>query len=233
LKADGIYHDEFSYGSTPYAYNAPWDGCTAIIHPKTHALTGTRSSVVLLQQPWKVQIVKYLRNRGKLIIGNGPAMTRTLLNLRIPLFTETASYSFIIETHLGSPWGLGNHDPENDDRVRARMVRRLLDYAGVYGGYNWGDEPKAFHYTRVMYPITPVELRAGMVLGEERIITNRSGRYGWPDGSGADVYVFDGNGQLVANPNVKNLREGGRLLTEVRMPGDHFAVLVRKRYDKG
>ncbi len=80
----------------------------------------------------------------------------------------------------------------------------------------------------VMFPITPVELHAGMILGRERIITNRSGRYGWPDGSAANAYVFDGDGRLVANPPVREIRSWGRRLTEVRMPSDHFAVLVKK-----
>jgi hypothetical protein len=80
-----------------------------------------------------------------------------------------------------------------------------------------------------MYPVTPLELHPGMVLGEERILTNRSGLYGWPDGSAAQVHVFDAEGREVARPLVKEVRQGGRLLTEVRMPGDHFAVLVRQR----
>ena len=67
-----------------------------------------------------------------------------------------------------------------------------------------------------------------MVLGEDRIVTNRSGRYGWPDGSPAEVYVFDADGREVARPQVDRVTEGGRALTEVRMPSDHFAVLVRK-----
>jgi hypothetical protein len=43
------------------------------------------------------------------------------------------------------------------------------------------------------------------------------------------VYVFDGEGQFVAEPEVRQVRAAGRLLTEIRMPSDHFAVLVRRR----
>lgn len=66
-------------------------------------------------------------------------------------------------------------------------------------------------------------------IGAERIITCRSGRYGWPDGSAADAYVFEGGGKLVAEPLVRQGRDGDRLLTEVRMPSDHFAILVRRK----
>ncbi|MBM4086020.1 MAG: hypothetical protein FJ272_14645 [Planctomycetes bacterium] len=76
--------------------------------------------------------------------------------------------------------------------------------------------------------ITPVELHEGVVLGQERIHTARSGRFGWPDGSPADVYVVDGQGARVAVPMVKEVKEAGRRLYEIRLPGDHFAILVRK-----
>lgn len=225
----GIFMDEVAEGSVPrYAYRVPWDGCTATIDPSTHAVTGRCSSAVLLMQPWKTAIVQRLRERGGLFVGNGPAHTRTMLRWKMPLFHEIGSYSFLADMHLCTPWGLGTHDHENDDRVRARMVRRSLDHAGVICVYSWGDQPKGFHYMQVMFPITPVELRPGMILGKERIVTNRSGRYGWPDGAAADAYVFDGAGQLVKNPPVKEIREGPQRLFEVRMPGDHFAILVRK-----
>jgi protein-L-isoaspartate O-methyltransferase len=61
-----------------------------------------------------------------------------------------------------------------------------------------------------------------------RIITNRSGRYGWPNGSPADVYVFDADGKQVSEPRVEQVPAGGGVLTEVRIPSDHFAILVQK-----
>jgi hypothetical protein len=79
-----------------------------------------------------------------------------------------------------------------------------------------------------MFPITPVELREGVVLGEERIHTARSGRFGWPDGAAADMYVVDGQGARVTAPDVKEVAEDGRRLYEIRMPGDHFAILVKR-----
>ena len=73
-------------------------------------------------------------------------------------------------------------------------ARRFLDHAGVFTTYVWSDEPDGPPFLHLMYPITPVELRAGMVLGEERILTNRSGRYGWPDNSAAAIHVIDADG---------------------------------------
>jgi len=229
INPDGIFMDEISHGSVPqYVYHTTWDGCTVDINQQTHETIGQCSSLVLLEQSWKTAMVTFLRERGKLLVGNGPPYTRTMLGWKALHFTELGSYSFLIEMHLATPIALGNHDNDNDDRIRSKMVRRALDHAGVIYCYSWGDRPKGFHYMRVMFPLTPVELRAGMILGEERILTNRSGRYGWPDGSAAQVFVFDGDGQLVKRPSVKVVMERNRRLTEIRMPSDHFAVLVRK-----
>lgn len=38
-------------------------------------------------------------------------------------------------------------------------------------------------------PSAPIGLRAGVIIGAERILTDRSGRFGWGDASSADVYV--------------------------------------------
>jgi len=62
----------------------------------------------------------------------------------------------------------------------------------------------------------------------ERILTARSGLFGWPDGAAAEVYVIDATGQRVAAPLVHEFARIGRRLYEIRMPSDHFAVLVRK-----
>ena len=229
IRPDGIYMDEIAGGSVPqYAYHTPWDGCTVEIDPKTHAVTGQCANAILRQQGFKEEMVRLLRRRGKMLVGNGPAVTRTMLGWKMPLFTELGSYSFLIEMHLSTPLALGNHDNDQDERVRARMTRRALDHAGVICGYSWTDRPAGLHYWSVMFPLTPAELRPGMILGEERIVTNRSGRYGWPDGAAATVYVFDGDGKHVPAFPVPEVREGGRRLYELRIPGDHLAVLVRQ-----
>lgn len=233
-KADGFYNDEMDWSTTLYSYNPKmWDGATVIINAKTHALQGKRSSVILLQEPWKVALVKLLRSEGKVLFGNGEPSTRTLTNLHTPRYIETSSYSYLIGTNLGTPLGLGNHSYMEGESTRARMVHHMLDQATLMVSYTWDDEPQEQpHYLSLMYPITPQELRAGMVLGKERIVTNQSGRYGWQDNSTADVYVFDGNGKRVKTPQVKTVREGQKVLTALRMPSDYFAILVKRKSAK-
>ena len=52
--------------------------------------------------------------------------------------------------------------------------------------------------TSKMYPITPVELGAGFLIGKERILTRRSGLFGWGDDSEAEVFFYDQNGKPTA-----------------------------------
>jgi hypothetical protein len=236
IGASGLYWDEMSHSVLLFAYQAPWDGHTVTIDPKTHAVTGRRSSVPLLMQPLQLDIVKYLRERGEFLMANTQPATRTMMREKIVRFVETGSYSAVVETHLGCPLGLGNHHLEKTQADSARNVREILKFGGVYYGWQYERDPAPWNFTEVMYPITPVELHEGVVLGEERIHTARSGRFGWPDAGrragaasqAADVYVVDGQGNRVVKPDVKEVQENGRRLYEIRMPGDHFAVLVKK-----
>lgn len=224
----GLYWDEMSHSVLWFAHHAPWDHRTVVIDPKTHAVTGKRSSVPLLMQPLKEDVVRHLRERGKFLMANTQPATRTMLRHKIVRFVETGTYSHLANTHLGCPLGLGNHHPESTHAESARNVRRILEHGAVYYGHYYDREPAPWNFTEVMFPITPVELGEGFVLGEERIHTAKSGRFGWPDGAAADVYVVDAQGDRVADPNVTEVLENGRRLCEIRMPGDRFAVLVKR-----
>ncbi len=228
MGVSGLYWDEMSHSVLEFAHQAPWDGCTVQIDRQTHAVTGKMSSVILLMQPLQQDIARYLRERGKFLMANTQPATRTMLREKIVRFVETGSYSAVANTHLGCPIGLANHHQEATHADAAIQVRRILDYGGIYYGHIYIRDPAPWNYTGVMFPITPVELREGVVLGEERIHTARSGRFGWPDGAAAEVFVVDAQGARVPNPQVKEVTEGGRRLYEIRMPGDCFAVLVKK-----
>ena len=194
IGTSGLYWDEMSHSILEFAYQAPWDGCTVRIDPKTHAVKGRTSSVTLLMQPLQLDIVKYLRDRGKFLVANTQATTRTMLEQHVVRFVETGTYSAMVGTHLGCPLGLGNHHLEKTQADAARNAREILRQGGVYYGWQYLREPAAWNFTDVMYPVTPVELHDGMVLGAERILTARSGCFGWPDGAAADVFVVDAKG---------------------------------------
>lgn len=41
------------------------------IHPKTHVLTGLKTSVALVTLPWRLRMVKMLADHGLRLIANG------------------------------------------------------------------------------------------------------------------------------------------------------------------
>ena len=66
----------------------------------------------------------------------------------------------------------------------------------------------------IPFRLRPLNCEAGVVIGNERILTNISGAFGWGDGSHANVYVFDGQGNLAVSPDVVEVWNGDQLLDE-------------------
>jgi len=202
-----------------------WDGCTVVIDKASHAVKGKRSSAILLQQPWRAALLEYLGSKGKkMVIANGSHYTRTMLNWKnLQCFNEgDLGNDLVVDSHLSHPLCLaqpyGGNTPERM-QTRYKAARGLLDRGGILF--------TAFSAEFPMFPITPVELHSGYVIGKERILTNRSGQFGWGDDSSAEVHVFDGQGKRVEKPDVKEVRMDKQVLTEIRMPSDHMAILVR------
>ena len=77
------------------------------------------------------------------------------------------------------------------------------------------------------YPSTPLEINAGYVIAAERIITKVSGSFGWNDASKHTVYVYDHTGREVKKHNMKTVASDGKVFTEIRLPMNWSAVIVR------
>jgi len=78
-----------------------------------------------------------------------------------------------------------------------------------------------------MYPITPIEIHSGYVIGRERILTNRSGLFGWGDAGDLEGYVYDRDGRPSQEYPVQKLQRDGKTYAEVRIPGGYSAAIVR------
>jgi hypothetical protein len=225
--AKGIYWDEMSYSVERVAHGLPWDGCTVSINRKTHEVEEQLTSVPLIMQPLALKMVDAIQGRGLFFMGNSQAHTRTMMRRKLVRFVETGTYSALSDTHLGCPLGLGNHCEEETHAESALHVRELLKRGALYYGHYYSRPAASWNFTSLMYPITPEQIGPGYVLGRERIHTAISGRFGFPDGAAAEVYVVNANGERVASGMVTEVREGERRLYELRLPGDHFAILAR------
>lgn len=228
IKADGVYWDEHEYSRFPYHYGDLWDGCSGDIDPAKMTVTRLKASVTLLSEPWRVTLARKILARGPLI-GNGPPFTRAMAVLQFPCFVETGSITNCVQAHLWSPIALGDHLSERSETDAYRVMLGALDFGCVYHWYNdLTVIPTHHHLTRYMYPITPVELHGGYIIGEERIVTKQSGLYGWDDASEHEVHVFDDTGREVENFNAPLIREDGNTWTELRIAEDWSAAIVRK-----
>ena len=104
-----------------------------------------------------------------------------------------------------------------------------LDYGCVYHWYNdMTVIPTHPHLTRWMYPLTPLELHSGFIIGKERILTRRSGLFGWGDASRHEVHVFDDRGREVPDFVAPRVERDGKTYTELRLAEDWSAAIVRR-----
>ncbi len=228
IGVDGVYWDEMEYSAYQYHYGEPWDGCSADIDARTHRITRLKSSVALVSQDWRVALAKRILARGPLI-ANGPPHTRTVARLKFPRFVETGSPSHCTGAQLFSPIALGDHLTERSEADAYRMMLIALDYGCLYHWYNdLTVIPEYRTLTEHMYPITPMELHEGWIVGKERIITKRSGLFGWGGQSRHEVHAYDENGRELHDFNAPQVERDGATFSELRLAEGWSAVVVRK-----
>jgi hypothetical protein len=148
--------------------------------------------------------------------------------LRFPRFVETGSPSNCALAQLHSPIALGDHLTERSELDAYRNMLSALDFGCLY---HWYDDmtvvPTYPTLTEHMYPFTPLELHEGYVIGRERIITRKSGLFGWGDSSRHHVHVYDDSGREVPGYPSPQMIRNGATLTELRLAEDWSAVVVR------
>ena len=226
LGFDGVYWDEMSYSVRPWTYGGTWDRVSGDVDPSSHVLVRRKSAVPLLVQNWQLAQIARLRRDGKVIVANTQAATHTLLGAAIPRFVETGSGTRLASSHLGVPIGLGDRVEHRDDRSVAAGIHAHLEAGVLYYYYSAAARLTHPQLTRFMYPVTPTHLREGTVWGRERILTTRSGRYGWRDASEHAVHVFDAQGEEVGG-STRTYEEGGMRWTQLDLPPGATAAVVR------
>jgi hypothetical protein len=229
---DGIYWDEFHYSGKEYHYGEPWDKGAADINWETHKIDTLKSSTFLIQLPWKTRMVDKIRAKGKKIYANGCTALTGFEDKIEFTFAETAIKSNNARVHFTTPRAHENtFDGMKSMQDYYLKMLDSLDY-GVLGNFSWVSQPATSDVwptiAEHMYPTTPLELHAGYVIGKERIVTKESGCFGWNDDSEHVVHVFNAVGQEFKNHGMKTVKIDGRTFTEIRLPGDWSAVIIRK-----
>jgi hypothetical protein len=225
--ADGLYWDCYAYNTVDH-YGEPWDGWTGSIDPKTHKLTRKRSSSTLLTWPYREKITKRLMDEGRPLVANSNPVLHSEYQYQFPRFVETADIGAVTKAHLYTPIALGDHITERNEVDSYRWMLRSLNFGGLYYWYSGRIIPTHETLTSYMFPITIMELHEGYIIGQERIVTNRSGRFGWGDSSQFDVAVFDRVGKRSDKIKTPRIERGGKAYVELRLPEGYSAAIVRK-----
>lgn len=215
-----IYMDEICLGVTDWAPNQQWDECTVEIDPETHKIIRKLSIPNILSRSWLEGMLQYLEAHNKQLLANGPLATRSLLKHRFMHFIEYGmGAAGLISAHLSTPLAWNGYQI---GLPGYNHLRESLDYGALaitWAG-PWNDHT---------FPFTPLRIDSGYLIGQERIVTKMSGRFGWNDKSEADFFMYDGEGKPVEAPTIKTVKEKDRNVFEVRMPSNYFAVIVRKK----
>ncbi len=230
---DGIFWDEFHYSRYEFHYGEPWDNCSADIDLETHRIDTLKSSVFLLQRPWKTRMVDKIRAKGKRIYANCCTSMMGFEDKIDCAFVETQRKTNNVTMHFTTPLAHENCDGMKSMQDYYLKMMDSLDY-GILGNYAVISVPEGPNsawptIAEYMYPTTPLELHAGYVIGKERIVTKESGTFGWNDDSGHIVHVFNAFGKEVKDHGMKTVTIDGKTFTELRLAGDWSAVIIRKR----
>lgn len=105
-------------------------------------------------------------------------------------------------------------------------MKNKLSHGGLYMYY--AQKFTSDHnFMQKLYPFTPLELHAGYIIGKEKILTMKSGKFGWGDQSGIKGEIYDATGHLTAKPvQVENIPEYGNCAV-LNLRDGEFALLYR------
>jgi hypothetical protein len=231
IGATGMWADGYFCGYAPggYSYDR-WDGHSVTIDPQTRRIVRQKTCVAYAAIPVLLQVVRLISERGGVLVSNDSGGPRSFWREDLITSCETGGGDArpIGGLHLGrTVTPLGNPMVIQNGRDVYRDILAKLDLGALYFWY--GDNDLLTHKTLVehMYPITFDSIQEGTIRGLERVVTNRSGVYGWPgDRSLHCVYRYDGRGALTRSDAVTTVDETGAR-TRLELADQQSAAVVR------
>jgi len=229
-KADAFYCDEFGEGwQSVYMKNVPdWDMHSADIDRKTNEVKSKLTNLALISKKFRENFQDKLRSRGLLLWTNFEPTTERDTSMNIPHFLENYYDEAVPRGYLACPlqlFGNSNQLSSADvmkDAVRALKCGLLCAHIGK-GAYAETTESFLGKY----YPITPIEIRPGYILGKERIITCISGAFSFGDNvMPREFFVYDDQGQPVET-KLDTFTRDGKIYCNVTIKPGGIAIIVK------
>ena len=212
-----------------------WDGHTVDLKPNGE-ISRMYTDGTLVGSPARAEIIRHILKKGGAVITNGHPVSKETTGLPMLAIAETEwdlssaedllSWNeppympSILESNLSSPIGLGIR-PSRFDKIGTehwseiihKWVITCLKNGALYYYYAFTiptTGPGAGEYGIInhMFPFTPVEIRSGVLIGKERILTAKSGSFFWNNAKKPIVLAFDSKGYKIEPKSAKIVRKG-------------------------
>ena len=236
IGADGLYWDEMRYGFNGWPDYAHPDGNTFEIDRESGEIVAECGAPEIAWLDFKLALLDAFESRGALVVGNTPPGTLTEFRHSTPRFAENMiphhGLHTILKTALFTPISYAGysvyHDPEVSEADFLADIHRKVEDANLYlfSATMFYHLFSGENLATYEYPITPIELDAGVIIGRERIITLREGSFGWPGESWSGEVVYFGahmrpTRREAAAPDARGL-------VSIELPEGGAAVVVRE-----
>ena len=232
LGVDGVYWDEMQQQSWDWTYDR-WDGVSVELDPKTFAVKRKLGELRLLTNDAIVEILTLIKSRGGQVLVNSPPATHAVARMRLLHMTETGRNPGPVATpsdntanvHLTTPIALGAMGAKSAEQVFGD-IRRNLNGGCLYYYYNG----RGVRATEHMFPITPQWIGPGCVIGKDRIVTARTGRYRWATAKRGQSYQLltytAPTGQPAPSGTIACAEDG---ILDITVPRDALVVVLLEK----
>jgi hypothetical protein len=195
---DGMYFDEFSSGArSEYAEGTTyWDQASVVIDTSVtpNVVASKVVNLALANAALRDGLIDTLLAQKKVVWANWEPTTEHDVDAGLPQFVEFPAIANASRAHLASPLayvGFGITTPRSMMNNIAFFLRM-----GVLPGFYATAELTEAPIAGDIFPITPKLLTSGVVAGEERIVTARSGTFGFGNASRLAVTIYDVTGAV-------------------------------------
>ena len=237
--ADGFYMDESTMyenvksGSFSFRDDT-WDEHSCIMDlgsgfdekAATYVVKRKVTSSALYTLPFRLRQIRKAKVMGKSVWMNFAPMAEEECALQSYRFAEAHSNEGPVYSHLTSPLSLANDHLELSEKDLGRSIRTKLLYGGLYLTYGIKYETDG-NLLQDLYPIHPVELHCGYVIGKDKIVTCVSGEYGFGDDSELTVRFYDPSGFRLPDRTAALLTSEQGALASVQLKAGEMAIAFR------
>lgn len=219
-----------------------WDGHTVDLN-ENGEITRKYTDICYVGISARKKITQHVIDKGGLMVVNGHCVDSSSRPLHFVRFAETEWVDWdplqnlhneppvidaMAEGHLDTPVALGIRPDRFGDEGKDHFAELIQKWAitGLKNGQLYyyyasripteGKGTGGYGIINHMFPFTPVELHAGWMVGKERILTAKSGKFNWPHTEKPEVLAFDLKG-LPIKPRMSLTQKGNGWTVDLKL----------------